>query len=85
MRRIDKPWGHEIVWVEAERFVGKLLHIRRGGRLSLQYHEIKDEGLLLQSGRVELEWGPAADCLETRVLESGEAIRVRPAEGQSWT
>ena len=40
MRRVDKPWGHEIIWAETDRYVGKLLHIRTGERLSRQYHRI---------------------------------------------
>ena len=42
-RRVEKPWGHELIWAETEEYVGKTLHIRAGEALSLQYHEQKDE------------------------------------------
>ena len=50
MRRIDKPWGYEIVWAETDHYVGKILHLDAGTRLSLQYHRHKEETLLLQVG-----------------------------------
>ena len=57
MRRVDKPWGHELVWAETARYVGKILHIRAGHRLSRQYHRVKDETLLVQTGEMDLEIG----------------------------
>jgi len=77
MRRVDKPWGHEIIWAETERYVGKLLHINAGHRLSRQYHEVKDETLYVQSGIMVLEIGPA-DAVETRKVGPGEAFHVTP-------
>ena len=52
MRRIEKPWGHEIVFVQTDRYAGKLLVIEAGKRLSLQYHREKDEAFYLQEGRL---------------------------------
>mgnify|MGYP001170202600 CR=1 FL=1 len=46
-KRVDKPWGWEIVWAEGGPYSGKLLHIRAGGRLSLQYHDVKVVRLIL--------------------------------------
>ena len=43
MRVVPKPWGHEIIWAHTDRYVGKVLHIRAGEALSLQYHEKKDD------------------------------------------
>ena len=61
-RRIEKPWGYELIWAETDQYVGKILHVTAGEALSLQYHEIKDEtlfllrgSLLLQAGRLEEE------------------------------
>jgi hypothetical protein len=48
MRRVDKPWGHELIWAETPRYVGKLLHIKAGHLLSRQYHRVKEETLLIQ-------------------------------------
>ena len=56
-RRIDKPWGYELIWAEAEDYVGKVLFVRAGQALSLQYHEQKDESWLVQDGRASLELG----------------------------
>jgi mannose-6-phosphate isomerase len=53
-RRVDKPWGHELIWAHTEHYVGKVLVIETGRRLSLQRHEIKDETILVQSGRLRL-------------------------------
>ena len=49
-RHVDKPWGYELIWAEAEQYVGKVLFVRAGQALSLQYHEQKDESWLVQSG-----------------------------------
>ena len=53
-RRVDKPWGHELIWAHTDRYVGKILVIEAGQRLSLQRHEIKDESILVRSGRLRL-------------------------------
>jgi mannose-6-phosphate isomerase len=52
--RVDKPWGHELIWAHTDRYVGKTLVIDAGRRLSLQRHEIKDESILVVSGRLRL-------------------------------
>src|SRR5215210_4116602 len=77
MRRVDKPWGHELVWAETARYVGKLLHIKAGERLSRQYHRVKEETLFLQSGEMILEIGPA-DAVETRRMQKGDVFHVAP-------
>ena len=77
MRRVDKPWGHELVWAETARYVGKILHIRAGQRLSRQYHRVKDETLLVQQGEMDLEIGPA-DAVETRRMKAGDVYHVVP-------
>jgi mannose-6-phosphate isomerase-like protein (cupin superfamily) len=77
MRRVDKPWGHELVWAETPRYVGKVLHVRAGHRLSRQYHQVKDETLFVQSGVMILEIGPAAS-VEARRMEKGDVYRVTP-------
>lgn len=54
-RVVDKPWGHELIWAHTERYVGKILHIKAGERLSLQYHRQKDETIMVLSGRLLFE------------------------------
>ena len=53
-RRVEKPWGHELIWAHTDRYVGKILVIEAGRRLSLQRHLIKDESILVSSGRLRL-------------------------------
>ena len=53
-RRVDKPWGHELIWTHTDRYVGKLIVIEAGRRLSLQKHLHKDESILVISGRMRL-------------------------------
>jgi len=77
-RKIEKPWGWELVWAEAEAYVGKLLFVRAGESLSLQYHEFKDESWLVQEGRARLELGEVGRELETFEMSSGDAFRFRP-------
>jgi mannose-6-phosphate isomerase len=77
MRRVDKPWGHELVWAETARYVGKILHIRAGHRLSRQYHRVKEETLMVQAGEMDLEIG-RAEALETRRMKAGDVFHVVP-------
>jgi mannose-6-phosphate isomerase len=74
-RRVDKPWGHEIWYAHTDRYAGKIIVVETGQRLSLQYHEIKDETSYLISGRLRLWQGDEADSLVERELEPGEAWR----------
>jgi len=76
MRRVDKPWGYEIVWAESARYVGKILHIARGQKLSRQYHERKDETFYVQSGEMDLEIGRDADCFHCAPLTVHRMIAV---------
>jgi mannose-6-phosphate isomerase-like protein (cupin superfamily) len=54
-RVVDKPWGHELIWAETARYVGKILHVKQGERLSLQYHVKKDETVMVLTGRMIFE------------------------------
>ena len=50
---VDKPWGNELIWAITDRYVGKILHIKKGHSLSLQYHNQKDETVMVLSGKME--------------------------------
>lgn len=52
--KVEKPWGYELIWAKTDRYVGKILHIEAGHKLSLQYHEIKDETIYILSGEMDL-------------------------------
>ncbi len=78
MRRVEKPWGHEEIWAETERYVGKILHVRGGHRLSLQHHVVKDETIRVLSGCMVLELDDEAGRLGSRILGPGDVARIRP-------
>jgi len=77
-RRVEKPWGWELIWAHADAYVGKLLFVRAGQSLSLQYHERKDESWLVQEGRASLELGELGGELATTEIGPGDAFRYRP-------
>jgi mannose-6-phosphate isomerase len=79
-RRVDKPWGYEIWWAHTERYAGKILHIQAGAKLSLQYHERKNETSYLVRGRLALTKGPDENSMSTREITPGESWRNRPGE-----
>jgi len=76
-RLVPKPWGHEKVVAETDRYVGKLLRIEPGQALSRQYHRVKDETLYVLSGTLVLEIGPAAAC-ERVLVPAGQRFRLKP-------
>ncbi len=77
-RRVEKPWGWELIWAETEQYVGKLLFIQAGEALSLQYHEVKDEAWLVHEGRARLELGRVGEEPELVEVGPGEALRYPP-------
>jgi mannose-6-phosphate isomerase len=78
-RRVEKPWGWELIWAHAEQYVGKVLFVRAGHSLSLQFHREKDESWYVESGRAELELGDAGDAILNReVVTAGACFRYRP-------
>jgi len=76
-RRVEKPWGHELIWAHSERYVGKILHIRAGARLSLQFHRVKDETICVHAGELTLLVEEAGLMVERRLLP-GESYRITP-------
>jgi mannose-6-phosphate isomerase len=78
-RRVEKPWGWELVWAETDAYLGKLLFVRAGEALSLQYHEVKDEAWLVREGVARLELGEVgAEGLETVEIHEGDAFHYPP-------
>jgi mannose-6-phosphate isomerase len=78
-RKVEKPWGYELIWAEADQYVGKVLFVKAGESLSLQFHRIKDESWLVQQGRAKLELGSAGDAmLAQEVIAAGATFRFRP-------
>ena len=78
-RRVEKPWGWELIWAETERYAGKLLFVKTGGSLSLQFHREKDESWLIHSGRAKIEMGrPGDKTPNVEVVKPGAAFHMRP-------
>ena len=76
-RKVPKPWGHELIFAENERYAGKILHLEGGHSLSLQYHETKDETLYVLEGEVLLTVEVEGEMRDIRLREGG-VFRVRP-------
>ena len=76
--RVDKPWGHELIWARTDRYVGKILHIKAGEALSLQYHHVKDETIMLLSGRMQLVYFADGQPPHSRELLPREPFHITP-------
>lgn len=77
-RRVEKPWGHELIWAETDHYVGKILHVKAGHALSLQYHERKDETIHVLRGTLRFLAGATAEAIEEIELVEGDSFRVTP-------
>ena len=79
-RRVEKPWGYELWWARTDRYVGTILHLRQGESLSLQYHHVKDETIMLHSGRLLFETRPAGQQGELQRIEMkpGDVFHITP-------
>lgn len=76
VRRVDKPWGHELIWAHTDRYVGKVLVIEAGKRLSLQRHLVKDESILVTAGRLRLYLEDDEGTVRVEELGAGEHRHV---------
>jgi mannose-6-phosphate isomerase len=83
--KVEKPWGYEVRWAITDRYLGKILHIDAGEALSLQYHEQKDESLLVVKGALDLELDDANGELLKHRLEVGDTVHVRPGQRHRMT
>ena len=77
MRRVPKPWGHELIFAETERYAGKILHLEAGHSLSLQYHERKDETLYVLGGNLRL-WVEVEGQMREIRMSAGQSYRIGP-------
>lgn len=76
IRKVEKPWGYELIWAETKDYVGKLLHINKGHKLSLQYHQVKEETIYLASGKMCFVFESPQGVLEEIILLPGEAHHI---------
>src|SRR3989449_10918835 len=75
--RVEKPWGHELIWARTDRYVGKILHIEPGHVLSLQYHNKKDESIYVLTGEIILRLQQGEPLIE-RPMAQGAAFHIAP-------
>ena len=75
--RIEKPWGYELHWAKTENYIGKVIHVIAGQALSLQYHNRKEETLLLWSGRLKFELREGEN-IKIWEMSPGDHVHVRP-------
>ena len=79
VRRVDKPWGHELIWALTDVYCGKVLFVAAGHSLSLQFHREKDESWLVQSGLCRIELGETGQAiLSEEVVGAGTALHYPP-------
>ena len=79
VKKVEKPWGHELIWALTDVYCGKVLFVKAGHSLSLQFHRKKDESWLVQSGRAKLELGEAGESiLKEEVIAAGAAFHYAP-------
>jgi len=76
--KVEKPWGYELRWAITDRYAGKILHIKQGEALSLQYHENKDEYQYVMRGSVEMELGGPDGALTKRRMGAGDTLHITP-------
>ena len=74
---IDKPWGYERIWAKTDKYVAKILHIKAGHKLSLQKHEIKEETILVNEGRLHLVYHNDGKEIKS-ILSPGDTFHVKP-------
>src|SRR5438128_5634716 len=78
VQRVEKPWGYELIWARTKDYVGKILHINKGHKLSLQYHQIKEETIIVQSGKMNFVFENDSGRMEEITLLPGEAHHIPP-------
>lgn len=77
VKRVDKPWGHELIWAKTKDYVGKILHIKKGHKLSLQFHREKEETILVSAGKMLFLIENDQGIMEEITLTPGEAHHIR--------
>lgn len=78
MTTVPKPWGHELIWAKTEKYVGKILHINAGESLSLQYHQVKDETIMVLKGSMTFEFYFEGETTQSRVLLPNQPVHIVP-------
>ena len=81
MEKVEKPWGYEVIWANSDRIAGKLLYIKKGHRLSLQYHEKKEEAIYVMQGNLTLITADSQTGKQVEsILKEGSSHHVYPGD-----
>ena len=76
IKYVAKPWGHEEIWAQTNGYVGKILYINRDSKLSLQYHQMKEETIRVLKGRLYLHYGQDKNSLTIMEMVEGDVFHV---------
>jgi len=77
-RKIEKPWGYEVLFAHSPKYASKIIFIKKGHRVSLQYHEKKDESMYIYQGKVKIEIEGADGGMTSYIAQPGHSIRIPP-------
>ncbi len=77
-RKTEKPWGFELLFARTPKYVGKLIFVKKGCRLSLQYHKEKDESMYIYEGKALIEIEGSDGQLVQSVAQPGYCFRIPP-------
>lgn len=83
--KVEKPWGYELRWAITDRYVGKVLHVKKGEALSLQYHERKDEYQYIVKGVIDIELGGPDGKLAAHRMRAGDTLHIKPGTRHRMT
>ena len=81
---VEKPWGHEKIWANCSNYVGKILYIKKGHKLSLQFHKEKEESIMILAGTMLLHhrlpgtdlYGPGP--MQKTEMSEGDCFHIIP-------
>ena len=77
-RKTEKPWGYELLFALTPKYAGKVIFVKKGHRLSLQYHEKKDETLYIYEGKALLDIEEGSEHMVSKEVCAGQSIAVPP-------
>ena len=77
-QKTEKPWGFELLFAHTPKYAGKLIFVRKGHRLSLQYHQRKDESIYVYEGEALVELEGSDGRMTSARFQRGQCVRIPP-------
>lgn len=72
---IEKGWGHEVIFVNNEKYCGKILHFKKNSKFSMHYHIKKTETWFVSSGTFTfLSIDTSNATVISQILQKGDVI-----------